>query len=268
MINSEMLWTGSTALRPANRDADLGRTDPPPSGRHAGLGDPAATTTARVSTPTAPAPTQRITVYLLDDHEIVRLGLKDLLESEGDIQVIGESGSVAHAQTQIPTLQPQVAVLDSRLPDGSGVDVCREIRSRNPDIAVLILTSYDDDEALFAAIMAGAAGYVLKQIRGSDLIDSVRRVAAGQSLLDPAVTARVLERVRRGPDLNPALAPLTNQERRVLSLIGQGMTNRQIAESMFLAEKTVKNYVSSLLDKLGLQRRTQAALFAARHLPE
>ena len=139
---------------------------------------------------------------------------------------------------QIPTLQPQVAVLDSRLPDGSGVDVCREIRSRDPNIAVLILTSFDDDEALFAAIMAGAAGYVLKQIRGSDLIDSVRRVAAGQSLLDPAVTARVLERVRRGPDLNPALAPLTDQERRVLSLVGAGMTNRQIAESMFLAEKT------------------------------
>jgi len=155
-------------------------------------------------TPTAPTPTQTITVYLLDDHEIVQLGLKDLLESEGDIQVIGESGSVAHAQTQIPALQPQVAVLDGRLPDGSGIDVCREIRSHDPDIPVLILTSYDDDEALFAAIMAGAAGYVLKQIRGSDLIDSVRRVAAGQSLLDPAVTARVLERVRRGPDLNPA----------------------------------------------------------------
>ena len=158
-------------------------------------------------------------------------------------------------------------MLDGRLPDGSGIDVCREIRSRDTNIAALILTSLDD-EAMFAAIMAGAAGYLLKQIRGSDLIDSVRRVAAGQSLLDPAVTARVLERVRRGPDLDPALAPLTNQERRVLSLIGEGMTNRQIAESMFLAEKTVKNYVSSLLDKLGLQRRTQAAVFAARHLPE
>ncbi len=266
MINSEMLWTGSTALRPANGNA--GWTDTQASGRDAGLGDPAVTTTATVNPPPAQAPTQTITVYLLDDHEIVRLGLKDLLESEGDIQVIGESGSVAHAQAQILALHPQVAVLDGRLPDGSGIDICREIRCRDPNIAVLILTSFDDDEALFAAIMAGAAGYVLKQIRGSDLIGSVRRVAAGQSLLDPAVTARVLERVRRGPDLNPALAPLTNQERRVLSLIGQGMTNRQIAESMFLAEKTVKNYVSSLLAKLGLQRRTQAALFAAKHLRE
>jgi DNA-binding NarL/FixJ family response regulator len=143
------------------------------------------------------------------------------------------------------------------------------VRSRNPEIRALILTSFDDDEALFAAIMAGAAGYVLKQIRGSDLVDSVRRVAAGQSLLDPAVTARVLERVRKGPELDPALAPLTEQERRVLALIGEGMTNRQIAEAMFLAEKTVKNYVSSLLAKLGLQRRTQAALFAAKHhLPD
>ena len=267
VINSDMLWTGSTALRHANGNAGLGWTEAPPPGRQATLGDPTATTTARVSTPIAHAATETITVYLLDDHEIVRLGLKDLLESEGDIEVVGESGSVAPAQAQILALQPQVAVLDGRLPDGSGIDVCREIRSRDPN-AALILTSFDDDEALFAAIMAGAAGYVLKQIRGSDLIDSVRRVAAGQSLLDPAVTARVLERVRRSPDLNPALAPLTNQERRVLSLIGEGMTNRQIAESMFLAEKTVKNYVSSLLDKLGLQRRTQAALFAARHLPE
>ena len=222
-----------------------------------------------VGTP-APAPSGgKITVYLLDDHEIVRLGLKDLLESDGDIEVIGESGSVSHALAQIPALRPQVAVLDGRLPDGSGIDVCREVRSRNPEIRALILTSFDDDEALFAAIMAGAAGYVLKQIRGSDLVDSVRRVAAGQSLLDPAVTARVLERVRKGPELDPALAPLTEQERRVLALIGEGMTNRQIAEAMFLAEKTVKNYVSSLLAKLGLQRRTQAALFAAKHhLPD
>jgi two-component system, NarL family, response regulator DevR len=267
MINGEMLWTGSPAPRPGNGNAGLGRTDPPASGS-AGLGDPAVTTTVTVPTPTARAPAETITVYLLDDHEIVRLGLKYLLESEGDIQVIGESASIAHAPAQILALQPQVAVLDSRLPDGSGIDVCREIRSRDPNIATLILTSFDDDDALFAAIMAGAAGYVLKQIRGSDLIDSVRRVAAGQSLLDPAVTARVLDRVRQGRELAPALAPLTNQERRVLSLIGEGMTNRQIAESLFLAEKTVKNYVSSLLDKLGLQRRTQAALFAARHLPD
>ncbi len=209
--------------------------------------------------------TAPIRVFLLDDHEVVRRGLRDLLESEGDIEVVGESGSAVEAAARIPALRPDVAVLDGRLPDGSGIDVCREIRSRDPSIAALILTSFDDDEALFAAIMAGAAGYVLKQIRGSDLIDSVRRVAAGQSLLDPAVTARVLERVRRGPELDPALAPLTDQERRVLSLIGEGMTNRQIAEAMFLAEKTVKNYVSSLLAKLGLQRRTQAALFSARH---
>jgi len=219
----------------------------------------------RMNAMAEPQTSEKITVYLLDDHEIVRLGLRDLLESDGDIEVIGESGSVAHGQAQILALRPQVAVLDGRLPDGSGIDVCREIRSRDPGIAALILTSFDDDEALFAAIMAGAAGYVLKQIRGSDLIDSVRRVAAGQSLLDPAVTARVLERVRRGPELDPALSPLTDQERRVLSLIGEGMTNRQIAEAMFLAEKTVKNYVSSLLAKLGLQRRTQAALFSARH---
>ena len=263
-----MLWTGSTAPRPANGNTRPGSTDPTAAGRNTGLGDPAETTTGKPGTPTARAGPEKITVYLLDDHEIVRLGLKDLLESEGDIQVIGESGSAAHAQAQILALQPRVAVLDVRLPDGSGIDVCREIRSRDPHIDALILTSFDDDDALFAAIMAGAAGYVLKQIRGSDLIGSVRRVAAGQSLLDPAVTARVIERVRRGPMLDPALAPLTDQERRVLSLVGEGMTNRGIAESMFLAEKTVKNYVSSMLAKLGLQRRTQAALFAARHLPE
>src|SRR5690349_21887189 len=183
------------------------------------------------------------------------------------MEVVGESGSAVEAEHRIPALRPDVAVLDARLPDGSGIDVCRAIRSVDPTIQALILTSFDDDEALFAAIMAGAAGYVLKQIRGSDLVDSVRRVAAGQSLLDPAVTARVLERVRKGPELDPALAPLTEQERRVLALIGEGMTNRQIAETMFLAEKTVKNYVSSLLAKLGLQRRTQAALFSARHQP-
>ena len=207
----------------------------------------------------------KISVFLLDDHEIVRRGVHDLLEAEPDITVIGEAATAESALARIPALKPDVAVLDVRLPDGNGVTVCREIRSKMPDVACLMLTSYGDDEALFDAIMAGAAGYVLKQIRGSDLIDSVRRVAAGQSLLDPAVTARVLERVRRGPELDPALSPLTDQERRVLSLIGEGMTNRQIAEAMFLAEKTVKNYVSSLLAKLGLQRRTQAALFSARH---
>ena len=208
----------------------------------------------------------RIRVFLLDDHEIVRRGLKELLESEGDIEVVGQSGLAQEAARRIPALRPDVAVLDGRLPDGSGIDVCREIRSRNPEIAALILTSYDDDEALFSAIMAGAAGYVLKQVRGNDLVETVRRVAAGQSTLDPAVTQQVLDRLRRGPAEDPALAPLTSQERRTLELIGQGMTNRQISEEMFLAEKTVKNYVSSLLAKLGLERRTQAAVFAAKHL--
>ncbi|MDQ1629418.1 MAG: two-component system, NarL family, response regulator DevR [Actinomycetota bacterium] len=206
-----------------------------------------------------------IRVFLLDDHEVVRRGLEELLEADGDIEVVGESASAAEATRRIPALRPHVAVLDGRLPDGSGIDVCREVRSRNPEIAALILTSYDDDEALFAAIMAGAAGYVLKQIRGNDLVDAIRRVASGQSLLDPAVTARVLDRLRAGPEQDNALAPLTDQERRILELIGEGLTNRQIGEHMFLAEKTVKNYVSSLLRKLGMERRTQAAVFASKH---
>jgi DNA-binding NarL/FixJ family response regulator len=208
----------------------------------------------------------KIRVFLLDDHEIVRRGLRELLESEGDIEVVGESGLAQEATRRIPALRPDVAVLDSRLPDGSGIDVCREIRSRDPQIAALILTSFDDDEALFSAIMAGASGYVLKQVRGNDLVETVRRVATGQSMLDPAVTQQVLDRLRRGPDEDPALAALTAQEVRILELIGQGMTNRQIAEAMFLAEKTVKNYVSSLLAKLGFERRTQAAVFAVKHL--
>ncbi len=206
-----------------------------------------------------------IRVYLLDDHELVRRGIRDLLESAGDIVVVGESGLAAEATRHIPALRPHVAILDGRLPDGSGIDVCREIRSRNPEIAALILTSYDDDEALFSAIMAGAAGYILKQIGGNDFVDTVRRVAAGQSTLDPAVTAQVLERVRNGPKVDPALEKLTDQEQRILDLIGQGMTNRQMAEEMFLAEKTVKNYVSSMLAKLGLESRTQAAIFSLKH---
>jgi len=210
-------------------------------------------------------PPDVIRVFLLDDHEIVRRGLKGLLEHDGDIVVVGESGLAAEAQRRIPALRPDVAVLDGRLPDGSGIDVCREIRSRHPEIAVLILTSYDDDEALFAAIMAGAAGYVLKQVRGNDLVESVRRVASGQSMLDPAVTQQVLDKLRRGSEADAALAPLTTQERRILELIGEGMTNRQIGTAMSLAEKTVKNYVSSVLAKLGLERRTQAAVFATRH---
>jgi two-component system response regulator DevR len=211
------------------------------------------------------APGRPIRVFLLDDHEVVRRGLRDLLEADGDIEVVGQSGSAADATPRIPALRPDVAVLDGRLPDGSGIDVCREIRSRAPEIAALILTSYDDDEALFSAILAGAAGYVLKQVRGQDLVDAVRRVAAGQSLLDPAVTQQVLDRLREGPKQDKALAGLTDQERKVLELIGEGLTNRAIGERLFLAEKTVKNYVSSLLAKLGLERRTQAAVFASKH---
>ena len=205
-------------------------------------------------------------VYLLDDHEVVRRGIRDLLEDAGDISVVGESASALEASRRIPALRPDVAILDARLPDGSGIDVCREIRSVDPGIHALILTSFDDDEALFAAIMAGAAGYVLKQITGTDLVDAVRRVAGGQSLLDPAVTARVLERVRSGPPEDETLKRLTDQERRILAHIAEGKTNRQIGEEMFLAEKTVKNYVSSLLSKLGMERRTQAAVFATRIL--
>ncbi|MFP5335302.1 MAG: response regulator [Actinomycetes bacterium] len=205
-----------------------------------------------------------IKVYLVDDHEVVRRGLKELLETAGDIEVVGESGAAGEAARRIPALRPDVAVLDARLPDGSGIDVCREVRSRDPHIKALILTSYDDDEALFAAIMAGAAGYVLKDVRGSDLVDGIRRVAAGQSLLDPAVTEQVLRRLRSGPAEDPRLASLTAQEKRILGLIADGLSNRQIAETMFLAEKTVKNYVSSLLAKLGMERRTQAAVFAAK----
>ena len=214
---------------------------------------------------TAPEP---IRVFLLDDHEIVRRGIKDLLESAGDIVVVGESGSAAEATRRIAAVRPDVAILDGRLPDGSGIDVCREVRSRNPEIKALILTSYDDDEALFAAIMAGAAGYILKQVGGNDFVETVRRVAAGQSMLDPAVTAQVLERVRSGPKADPALQQLTDQELRILELIGEGMTNRQMAETMFLAEKTVKNYVSSMLAKLGLESRTQAAIFSLKHPQE
>jgi DNA-binding NarL/FixJ family response regulator len=212
------------------------------------------------------APSDKIRVFLLDDHEIVRRGLRELLESEGDIEVVGESGLAQEAARRIPALRPDVAVLDGRLPDGSGIDVCRDIRSQHPEIAALILTSYDDDEALFSAIMAGAAGYVLKQVRGNDLLNTVRRVAAGQSTLDPAVTQQVLDRLRHGPEEDAALAPLTAQERRILELIGEGMTNRQIASEMYLAEKTVKNYVSAMLAKLGFERRTQAAVFAVKHL--
>jgi DNA-binding NarL/FixJ family response regulator len=207
-----------------------------------------------------------IRVFLLDDHEVVRRGLSELLRSQGDIEVVGESGSAAEATRRIPALRPDVAILDARLPDGSGIDVCRDVRTVDSSIKGLILTSYEDDEALFAAIMAGASGYVLKQIRGTDLIDAVRRVAGGQSLLDPAVTQRVLERIRNGVEQPDELKSLTEQERRILEHVAEGLTNREIAAKMFLAEKTVKNYVSSLLAKLGLERRTQAAVLATRLL--
>jgi DNA-binding NarL/FixJ family response regulator len=209
-----------------------------------------------------------IRVFLLDDHEVVRRGLIDLLRAAGDIEVVGESGSAQEATRRIPALRPDVAVLDARLPDGNGIDVCRDVRAVDSTIKGLILTSYEDDEALFAAIMAGASGYVLKQIRGTDLVDGIRRVAAGQSLLDPAVTRRVLERIRNGVEQPGELATLTAQERRILEHIAEGHTNREIATKMFLAEKTVKNYVSSLLAKLGLERRTQAAVLATRLIGE
>ena len=211
-------------------------------------------------------PSQPIRVFLLDDHEVVRRGLRDLLESDGDIEIVGESATGAEATSRIPALRPDVAVLDARLPDGSGIDVCRDVRSVDPSIKVLILTSYDDDEALFAAILAGAAGYLLKQVAGNDLVDAVRRVAAGQSLIDPSLTARVLERLRHGPTEHEELASLTVQERKILILVAEGLTNRQIGERLFLAEKTVKNYVSSILSKLKLERRTQAAVLASRLL--
>jgi two-component system response regulator DevR len=209
-----------------------------------------------------------IRVFLLDDHEVVRRGLAGLLEAAGDIEVVGESGSAQEAARRIPALRPDVAVLDARLPDGNGIDVCRDVRAVDSTIKGLILTSYEDDEALFAAIMAGASGYVLKQIRGTDLVDAVRRVAGGQSLLDPAVTQRVLERIRHGVEQPRELASLTDQERRILEHVAGGLTNREIAGKMFLAEKTVKNYVSSLLAKLGLERRTQAAVLATKLLGE
>jgi DNA-binding NarL/FixJ family response regulator len=207
-----------------------------------------------------------IRVFLLDDHEVVRHGLRALLESAGDITVVGESGLAAEATARIPALHADVAVLDARLPDGSGIEVCRAVRAVDPDVRALILTSYDDDEALFAAIMAGASGYVLKEIGGQDLVGAVRQVAAGNSLIDPTLTARVLDRVRNGPATVPELSELTEQELKLLGLIAEGLTNRQIGERMFLAEKTVKNYVSSILSKLGLERRTQAAVLASKLL--
>jgi DNA-binding NarL/FixJ family response regulator len=212
-----------------------------------------------------PGPDNPITVFLLDDHEVVRRGVHDLLNDEPDITVVGEAATVEQALVRVPALRPQLAVLDVRLPDGDGVTVCRELRSQMPDLACLMLTSFDDEEALLDSIMAGAAGYVLKQIQGSDLVAAVRTVARGQSLLDASATTKLMARLRGGqpkeeePD---ALPGLTDREREILALIGEGLTNRQIGQRLFLAEKTVKNHISRLLAKLGVERRIQAAVIA------
>jgi len=203
-------------------------------------------------------------IFLVDDHEVVRRGVRDMLEVEDDFEVVGEAGSVQEALNRIPAVNPNVAVLDVRLPDGSGVELCRDLRSSHPEIACLMLTSFDDDEALFEAIVAGAAGYVLKQVKGSDIVNAVRQVGAGRSLLDPTMTSKVMERLRNGTAEDQRLAGISSQERRILEFLAEGKTNRQIAAEMFLAEKTVKNYVSNLLTKMGMSRRTEAAVYAAR----
>ncbi|WP_336111329.1 response regulator transcription factor [Streptomyces sp. PTD9-10] len=208
-----------------------------------------------------------IRVFLMDDHEVVRRGVRDLLNDEPDIEVIGEAGTAEQALVRVPALRPQVAVLDVRLPDGDGVTVCRELRSRMPELSCLMLTSFDDEEALLDSIMAGASGYVLKQIQGSDLVSAVRTVAGGQSLLDASATTRLMARLRGGrqeeeqPD---GLQGLTEREREILALIGEGLTNRQIGQRLYLAEKTVKNHISRLLAKLGVERRIQAAVIATQ----
>lgn len=205
-----------------------------------------------------------IRAFLLDDHEIVRRGVRDLLESAGDIEVVGEAATAQQALDRVGPCAPEVAVLDVQLPDGSGIEVCRELRSAHPELGCLMLTSFSDDEALLDAVVAGASGYVLKQVRGSDIVESVRRVARGESLLEPALVERARERLARGAEVDERLRDLTPQERRILGLLAQGFTNRQIAEEMFLAEKTVKNYVSNLLSKMGMSRRTEAAVYAVR----
>ncbi|MGY0056399.1 response regulator [Streptomyces sp. LZ34] len=223
-------------------------------------------------TPISPtSPISPIRVFLLDDHEVVRRGLRDLLDAEPDIEVVGDAGTVAEALARGPALRPDVAILDVRLPDGDGVTVCRELRSAMPRLACLMLTSFDDDDALLDAIMAGAAGYVLKQIKGSDLVSAVRTVASGQSMLDPATTARLMSTLR-GESAEPqprdeTLAGLSTREREILTLIGEGMTNRQIGKRLYLSEKTVKNHISRLLAKLGVERRVQAAVIATHAEP-
>jgi two-component system response regulator DevR len=217
-----------------------------------------------MSAPEPPAEQAPIRVFLLDDHEIVRRGLRDLIEASGEMVVVGEAGTAEEALGRVAAAHPRVAVLDVRLPDGNGVEVCREIRSAHPEIRCLMLTSFSDDEALLDAIVAGASGYVLKQIRGTEIVDAIRTVASGASLLDPHASARVRARLRSGDDEDERLKHLTHQERKILALLSEGQTNRQIAQTMFLAEKTVKNYVSNVLAKMGMSRRTEAAVYAAR----
>ncbi|MET9885653.1 response regulator transcription factor [Streptomyces sp. NPDC006430] len=212
-------------------------------------------------------PREPVRVFLLDDHEVVRRGVHDLLDAEPDLTVVGEAGTVEQALVRVPALRPDVAVLDVRLPDGDGVSLCRELRSRMPELACLMLTSFDDEEALLDAIMAGASGYVLKQITGTDLVSAVRTVASGQSMLDPGATARVMARLRTGGQEEEPQGPpgLTAREREILALVGEGLTNREIGTRLYLAEKTVKNNVSRLLAKLGVERRVQAAVLAAQY---
>jgi DNA-binding NarL/FixJ family response regulator len=205
-----------------------------------------------------------IRVFLLDDHEVVRQGLRALLESDGGMEVVGEAGTAAEALAAIPMTHPRVAVLDVRLPDGNGVEVCREVRSQHPEVACLMLTSFSDDEALVDAVMAGASGYVLKEVGASDLVSDIRKVATGHSLLDPELTSRIMERIRARHEEQERAQQLTPQEQRILDHIAEGLTNRQIADLMYLSEKTVKNYVSNLLAKLGMSRRTEAAVYAVK----
>ncbi|MQA04276.1 MAG: response regulator [Streptosporangiales bacterium] len=215
-----------------------------------------------------------IKVFLLDDHEVVRQGVRALLAEEPDIEVVGEAGNASQALARVPALAPDVAILDVRLPDGNGVEICRELRDRLPSLACIMLTSFADDDALLQAVMAGAAGYLLKEVRGTRIVDAVRTAAKGQSLLAPAATAQLLNRIRADAAKQDPLNALSRQERQVLELIGEGLTNREIGSRLFLAEKTVKNYISNIFVKLGIQRRTQAAILATRlrvdrgHLPE
>jgi DNA-binding NarL/FixJ family response regulator len=208
-----------------------------------------------------------IRVFLVDDHELVRRGITALLNAEPDIEVVGEAGTAAQARGRIRATSPDIAVLDVRLPDGSGIDVCRDVRSDNPDVKCLILTGYDDDEAVYAAVLAGASGYVIKDVQGSGLLDSLRKVAAGRSLIDPSLSQRVVERIKESHTSDPRLESLTDREREILPLIAEGLTNREIGARLALAEKTVKNYISGLLSKLGVQRRTQAAILHLESQP-